>query len=61
VQFLTLAAIIDAVYHQLVTAKAIEVDEEVNVMSLFNPLDWVYDSQPTYWPCLPTLNYHACM
>ena len=36
VQFLTLAAIIDAVHPQLVTATSIEVDEEVNVMSLFN-------------------------
>jgi len=48
VQFLTLAAIIDAVHPQLMTATTIEVDKEANVMSLFNPLDWVYDSQPTY-------------
>jgi len=46
-----LAAIIDASHLQLVLAAAvasIEDDEEAAVMSMFNPLDWVYDSQPTY-------------
>jgi len=50
-QFLTLAAIIDASHPQLVLAAAvasIEDDEEATVMSMFNLLDWVYDSQPTY-------------
>ena len=60
----TLAAIVDASHPQLVLTAAvasIDDDEEATVMSMFNLLDWVYDNQPTYWSCLPTLNCHACM
>ena len=61
VQFLTLAAIIDATHPQLVTAAAVaanEVDEEATVMSLFNPASLRIDR---VCPALPTLNCHACM
>jgi len=46
-QFLTLAAIIDASVLAAAVA-SIEDNEEATVMSMFNLLDWVYDSQLTY-------------